>query len=166
MPDTFVKIASVTVGSGGASSIAFTSIPSTYTDLRFMFSTRLDSSTSTLLVDFNGVTTNQSFRRLYKLNTSIGSDSGTTIIQYTNNSNQTANTFGNGEIYIPNYLSSNFKSISSDTVNESNETNNAMALTASLWSSTATINAISLSPNGSGNFVQYSTATLYGIKSS
>ena len=40
MPDTFIKIASVTVGSGGASSIDFTSIPSTYTDLVVVHSLR------------------------------------------------------------------------------------------------------------------------------
>ena len=33
MAVTFTQIASVTVGSGGAASIDFTSIPSTYTDL-------------------------------------------------------------------------------------------------------------------------------------
>ena len=40
MATTFTKIASVTVGSGGASSIDFTSIPSTYTDLCVKLSTR------------------------------------------------------------------------------------------------------------------------------
>ena len=37
---TFTKIASATVGSGGASSIEFTSIPSTYTDLVIKLSMR------------------------------------------------------------------------------------------------------------------------------
>ena len=36
MATTFFKIASATVGSGGASSIDFTSIPQTYTDLVFV----------------------------------------------------------------------------------------------------------------------------------
>ena len=33
MANTYVAIATVTVGSGGAASIDFTSIPATYTDL-------------------------------------------------------------------------------------------------------------------------------------
>jgi hypothetical protein len=40
MATTFIKIASVTVGSGGAASMDFTSIPSTYTDLVIKVSTR------------------------------------------------------------------------------------------------------------------------------
>ena len=40
MADTFVKIATVTVGSGGAATIDFSSIPSTYTDLCIKHSLR------------------------------------------------------------------------------------------------------------------------------
>ena len=36
--------------------------------------------------------------------------------------NTTANTFSNYEIYIPNYTSANYKSASSDMVNETNAT--------------------------------------------
>ena len=46
MADTYVLINSVTVGAGGASTIEFTSIPSTYTDLLLYCSVR-DSATST-----------------------------------------------------------------------------------------------------------------------
>jgi hypothetical protein len=39
-----------------------------------------------------------------------------------------------------------------------------MAFIAALWSNTAAINAITIT-SGDGNYVQYSSATLYGIKS-
>ncbi len=170
MPDTFIKIASVTVGAGGAGSIAFTSIPSTYTDLCINFSIRTDTSTSGngqfLGVSFNSSTAN--FSRLWLFGT--GSTTGSVAVSdqymgYINPSNYTANTFGNGSMYIPNYAGSTFKSMSVDTVVENNGTDANMALVAGLRSNTAAITAISLIPLA-GNIVQYSTATLYGIKNS
>jgi hypothetical protein len=81
-----------------------------------------------------------------------------------NTSITTAFTFGNSEAYIPNYTSSNNKSVSIDTVVENNSsTVNIVALNAGLWSNTTAISLISIVP-GSGSWVQYSTATLYGVK--
>ena len=77
--------------------------------------------------------------------------------------NATANTFGNSEIYIPNYTGSNYKSISADSVSENNASAAYANLFAGLWSNTAAINQITLIPGASANFAQYSTATLYGI---
>jgi hypothetical protein len=80
-------------------------------------------------------------------------------------STDTANTFGNTDIYIPNYAGSANKSVSVDTVEENNGTTARALLGAILWSNTAAITALGLTPV-SGSFVQYSTATLYGIKNS
>jgi hypothetical protein len=81
-----------------------------------------------------------------------------------NGSNTTTSTFTNSEIYIPNYTSSNQKSISGDAVNENNSssTNVQARLVAWKWSGTTAISSILFSTN-TGNFVQYSTFTLYGI---
>ena len=80
-------------------------------------------------------------------------------------STATSNTFGNSELYIPNYAGSTNKSSSADAVAESNTTTVFAYLNAALWSSTAAITSITLTPDAGGaNFVQYSTATLYGIK--
>jgi hypothetical protein len=75
----------------------------------------------------------------------------------------TANTFSSTEIYIPNYASANYKSYSVDQVDEGNQTTVYSHLIAGLWSNTAPINQITFTPT-SYNFVQYSTATLYGIR--
>ena len=172
MPDTFVKIASVTVGSGGASSIDFTSIPSTYTDLVVKLSARstLDEANGGHAVGLkiNGVTTNQSYRILAANGSSASSFSGTdNFLTYMDNSNYTANTFGNSEIYFANYAGSNYKSISADGVSENNATAARSGITAYLWSSTASITSLSFFMYvGTGSIVQYSTATLYGIKNS
>jgi len=73
----------------------------------------------------------------------------------------TASTFGNGQVYIPNYAGSNNKSTSADTVSEDNATLAYSALTAGLWSNTAAITSITIA--AVTNFAQYSTAYLYGI---
>jgi hypothetical protein len=78
----------------------------------------------------------------------------------------TSSTFGNGELYIPNYAGSTNKSYSADSVAETNATATFMYLTAGLWSNTAAINSITMTPQGGSNFVQYTTATLYGISKS
>ena len=166
MPDTFVKIASVTVGSGGASSIDFTSIPSTYTDLVLKVSTRTNRAAATdgLEIRLNGATTNHSGRRL----TGDGTTAASSVSVYgnTDGNNATASTFGNAEIYIPNYAGSNYKSFSMDTVSENNATANGMTLNANLWSQTTAVSSITIVMSDGTAFNQYSTAVLYGIKSS
>ena len=47
MANTFKKIQTVTVGSGGAASIDFTSIPQTYTDLKIVLSARTNRANAT-----------------------------------------------------------------------------------------------------------------------
>lgn len=167
MPDTFIKIASVTVGSGGASSIDFTSIPSTYTDLCIKVSARDTNSAqnTTLALGING-SGSASFRVLYGTGSTAASFSGSGYLWsgYIDAATSTASTFGNAEIYIPNYAGSNQKSISSDSVTETNATGAYMALGATLWTSTSAITSIGLYPVTL--FAQYSTATLYGIKNS
>jgi hypothetical protein len=59
----------------------------------------------------------------------------------------------------PNYTSSNYKSISANTVNERNATAVTMELAAILWSNTAAITSIALTP-AAGNFAEHSTAYL------
>lgn len=166
MPDTFIKIASVTVGSGGASSIDFTSIPSTYTDLCIKISGRSTSADDQILISLNGSTSSFSNKVLYGNGSAAASTSVARFVAYqTPGTGTTANTFGNSEIYIPNYAGSNNKSNSGDAVWEQNATTAFAALNASLWSNTAAITQITFTPS-SGNFAQYSTATLYGIKNS
>ena len=172
MPTTYTKIATVTVGSGGAADITFSSIPATYTDLSLFISTRQPggaNSWSDLRIRFNGSTTNYTDKLLYGDGSTAASISETDtgiIIRSVNNGVATANTFGNALIYIPNYTSSNNKSVSIDQVTENNATQALAGLTAGLWSNSAAITSIAFTPNTAGNFSEYSTATLYGIKNS
>jgi hypothetical protein len=166
MANTYTAIATVTVGSGGAASMTFSSIPQTYTDLKIVASGRSTAGSLDINVKLNNQTTNFTRRVIY----GDGTDDLSTAISdnawlYSNGSTYTASTFSNCEIYIPNYTSSNYKSISSDSAIENNATTAYLILNAGLWSDTSAITSIVLAQL-SGNFVEHSTATLYGIKNS
>jgi len=167
MATTFTKIAAVTVGAGGAASIDFTSIPSTYTDLCVKVSARGTDSSGDLGIKLN--TSSSSFsRRVLRGNGSAASSTNASdnYIGGLEPSTYTASTFGNAEIYIPNYAGSTNKSISVDSVTENNATEAFAFFVASLWSNSAAITGITLYPFTSGNLAQYSTAVLYGINKS
>jgi hypothetical protein len=174
MANTFVKIAAVTVGAGGAANIDFTSIPSTYTDLCVKVSSRtnLADTEEFLRLEFNGSGgTAYSYRNVYGNGSAAVSlnASGAANVLYggiTNASLSTSNTFSNCDIYIPNYAGSNNKSFSGDLVNEQNATKAFAMLVAGLWANTSAITSLKLTPSNAGTLVQYTTATLYGIKNS
>lgn len=164
---TFTKISTITVGSGGAASIDFTSIPATYTDLKLVVSGRTNRALytwDTLNFTLNGSGTGFTAKYLQGEGSTAISGSGNNML--VNGASATTSTFSSIEMYLPNYSSANYKSISIDNVTETNATTNAFTvLQASLWSNSAAINQITLTP-AFGSFNQYSSATLYGIKSS
>jgi hypothetical protein len=172
MANTYELIASNTVGSGGVSSVTFSSIPATYTDLLMKISSRDGRATLAVSdihfnINGNGRGTNISGRYLYGNGSSAASTTITSNgeLAFGNGDGATANTFGNAEIYITNYLTSNHKPISSDSVAETNATAGYQLLLAGLYGSTSGISSIAMTPF-SGNFAQYSTFYLYGIKNS
>jgi len=166
MANTYSLIASSTVGAGGASSIDFTSIPSTYTDLCLKLSLR--SSSAANVVDgnllYNSSSSNFSWKELFGTGSSAVSGANTTnnTLGQIAAANLTSSTFTNGELYIPNYAGSAYKSYSFDFGTENNATLGYDGLIAGLWSNTAAITAISITP-GAGSWIQYSTAYLYGV---
>lgn len=165
---TYVAIATVTVGSGGAANMEFTSIPATYTDLLVKICARsTQGNLENFKIQFNGNTTgaDYSYMLLYGTGSSAQSSSAnnqwvTGVIPGTD---YTASTFGNTELYIPNYAGSNNKSYSADSVTENNATASYALLGAQIWKKTDAITSI-LIASTQGNLAQYSTATLYGIK--
>jgi len=170
MANTMTLISSVTVGAGGAASIDFTSIPGTYTDLQILWSLRTNNDPDAgnyglVAVSFNGSTANITRRNLLGSGSAASSGSTTNAQIAIDGLNNTASTFASGIFYLPNYAGSTNKSVSLDNVMEQNSTTTYMSLNAVLWSQTAAINQLTLSAV-SGNFVQYSTAYLYGVKSS
>lgn len=169
MANTYNAIATVTVGSGGAANITFSSIPATYTDLVLKLSLRSNraSTWDNTQIEINSSTANMTSRLL----TGNGStaSSGNVTVFYVGDipaASATSNTFANQEVYLPNYAGSSNKSGSSDSVAENNATAGFNQLAANLWSQTAAITSVKMYSGNAENFVQYSTATLYGIKNS
>jgi len=164
MATTFTLISSVTLSSSTAT-ISFTSIPATYTDLKVLISARNDGSPAgNILMGFNSLTANFTNKFIQGDGATVISSNVAQMIGDMDGSGETANTFNNIEVYIPNYRSSNFKSFSSDSVNENNATTAYQMFTANLWSDTSAITSIQITNRTGGrNFVQYSTAYLYGI---
>lgn len=161
------KIQTITVGAGGAASIDFTSIPGTYTDLMLVVSARSSRTqpSDNLFVKFNNNTSNLSGRILIGSGSATNSDSSGSVAYNAvgEASSMTANTFGNMTVYIPNYAGATNKSMSTDSVTENNSTESYQTISASLWANTAAITQVTLYWNTGPNFVEYSSATLYGI---
>jgi hypothetical protein len=154
---------------GTQSVIDFTSIPSTYTDLLLVVSLRDNGSNvySLAYAKFNNTTANLKSRGVEGDGSSPTSYYNSTVlyINSANGNSTTANTFCNTQIYIPNYTSSNYKSVSVDGVMENNATTSYSSLQAGLWSDTSVINQITLYST-TGSWVSGSSAYLYGIKNS
>jgi hypothetical protein len=159
-------IATTTVDSpSGAASIAFSSIPQTYTDLKIVLSVRSTSAATALDVGFNGSTASFTNKYLQGSGSAVSSGSLARYAGLVTGTDQTAIVFANCEIYIPNYSGSTNKSFSGDAVQENNATSSYASIVANLWSNTAAITQITFT-NATGNLAQYSSASLYGIKNS
>ena len=165
----YVLLERITVGAAGASSVTFSSIPQTgYTDLVVKMTCRFDLpyDAANLNIRFNGDSAaNYSTRRLKGTGSAAISDNTsaatTMVFNYGAGDTLTANTFSNGEMYIPNYTSANYKSVSSDVVTENNATAAYTVLQAGLWSNTAAITSIVIACDG--NWKANSTFYLYGV---
>ena len=164
---TMTLIQSVTVGAGESASIDFTSIPSTFTDIVVKLSF---AGGDIPFIQFNGITTDVYIYRDLRGSGSAATSFSTgtfgyppygIAIPYTSASP----IFSSAEFYVPNYAGSTQKSISHDGASEANATTAYAMLTAGLWTGTAAITSIKVLSQ-SGNFSQYSTAYLYGIRNS
>jgi hypothetical protein len=161
MPITYETIATATVN---ATSFAFTSIPSTYTDLKIIINGIGTSTGSQLELRVNNVSTAvyswNGFRGFGASNQSLNSN-GMTEIYATDTGSGFSTTIPNTSIMdIFSYTGSNFKTILQTVFNDKNGSG---AVGSFVWMYRQTTAITSLNFYiGSGNFV--GTATLYGIK--
>jgi hypothetical protein len=173
MPNTMTLINSSTVGSGGASEIEFTSIPGTYTDLVLLISPRSASTGGStwraMVMRFNNSTSGYKEGTLaadgltvFSFSNAGGTDE--VFIGDANMGNNVANAFSNHSIYITNYTANAYKSIIADSVQGVSSSQGQMDLIAGIWENTAAITSIKVYFLDASNFVQHSTAYLYGIK--
>lgn len=173
MANTYELISSSTIGSGGASSIVFSNIPQTYTDLKVIYSCRTDNASvgQSMGVQFNSTTSGYSWRVLYGNGSSATSTNSTSAgdmyIGEANGANATSNIFSNGEFYVANYATSNVKVLIAEAVAENNGTSGFSFFATNLSGVTAAITSLTIRPYSGGQTIQqYSTFQLYGIKNS
>jgi hypothetical protein len=164
MPNNYILLETIAL-TQSAASVTFDNLPTSgYTDLKIVFSTRDNNGQpqNGIFVSINGSTANFTNRYLLGSGSAASSGSIARFLGYSSGAGATANTFSNGELYFPNYRSSNNKSFSSDNVQETNASTAYMVMSAHLWSQTAAITSISLIAD-SASFVAGSTFSLYGI---
>jgi hypothetical protein len=144
-----------------ATLIEFTSIPQIYTDLFLLASLRSNANDTPndTYFTFNGIAPSAA-----KLLYGTGSDRGpsNSFLAISNGGNTTANTFSNISLYIPNYTSSVNKSLSLNSVMETNASFSFQNIAAGLWSNTAAITSVRFLVLV-GSYVAGSTISLYGI---
>jgi hypothetical protein len=172
MTANYVLLERITVGEAGAASVTFNNIPqSGYTDLKIVMSARSTGTYGNGLdvanVQFGtsgGISvTGYSDKVVYGNGASATSSSSSAIQFHIDGSDATANTFGNAELYVPNFTSGNYKSVSFDKVTETNGTTAFALLTAGLWSNTGAITSVKFTTPANGNYAQYSSFSLYGL---
>jgi len=162
------SIATTTVGSGGASSITFSSIPSTYTHLQIRAITKNTSSSNFAAMRFNSDTaSNYSAHYLdgdgASATAGAASNYDRSYFGYTSTSSQT-NIFGVSVIDILDYANTNkFKTVRGLTGVDVNGSGGYIELNSSSWRSTSAITNINIFFS-SNNFAEYSSFALYGIK--
>lgn len=168
----YESIATVNVGSGGSSSITFSSIPSTYQHLQvrgIARSTRsatsdyialqLNSDTGSNYA-YHGLDGNGSSASAFGLATQTFMD-----VERASAATATTNVFGVSVIDILDYANTNKYKTMRCLGGSDNNGSGSITLTSGLWQNTNAVSTITLkAQGGTSNFAQYSSFALYGIK--
>jgi hypothetical protein len=162
---SFESIATVTVGSGGSSTITFSSIPGTYKHLQFRGIILVNNAGDIdITAQFNSDTgSNYSEHYLYGSGTAVASGGGTNLTKistfYSYFSTGTTD-FAPGVFDILDYADTNkYKTVRGIT---GPADQNLLVYRSSLWRSTSAITSVTFT--STGTMKQYSQIALYGIK--
>lgn len=162
----FESIATVDVGSGGSSTITFSSIPSTFKHLQVRYITRDSNGQHLSFKANNDSGSNYGFHRVSGNGSSasaLASTGRTDMVINQSGTSTTASIFNAGVIDILDYANtSKYKTIR--TLNGVDYNGSGyVELISNLWSSTSAISTLTFSPFV-GTFSQYTQLALYGIK--
>jgi len=150
---TYTPIATQT-SDGSASTITFSSIPSTYTDLIFVVRSAGSGGSVDTTLRFNG-DTNSNYSRVYM----YGSGSSVVTAEVPNQTQ-----IGSGVNAIHHFMNYSNSTTYKTVLGRYWEASSISLAMCILWRSTAAINSIAISIAGSGQtFTNGSTFTLYGI---
>ena len=159
------SIATTTVGAGGAASVTFSSIPQTYTHLQIRYFGNAGSSDT--FFRLNG-DTGSNYTRHYLYGSGSSAAAGASLSQTSGSLGYvatTANTniFGASVFDILDYTNSNKYTTTRSLTGYDANGSGLIVLYSGLWLNTAAVTSITVLPN-SGNFNQYTSVALYGIK--
>lgn len=163
MASTYTPIATTTA-SGSSSSVTFSGISGSYTDLVLVINAK-GASNSNLRLQFNSDTGSNYSRTALTGNGSSASSSRVSnfasIAIDANGYLSTSDFSYNSITNINNYSNSTtYKT----TLTRANAASTGTDATVGLWRSTSAITAITIFTNDSGNYASGSTFTLYGVK--
>lgn len=164
-PSSFVALSSITVGSGGTSSIEFTGIPANYKSIQIRaIGNSVNSGTANCYIRFNSDTSsNYSLHRLY----SYGG--GNAVNNYSNTAGETNYIYGGANsiwsivMDIPEYANTKINKTASTFGGYEANGAGEIGIISSNWRSTDAIHKIAFTNNG-GGFTQYTQFALYGVK--
>lgn len=160
MPATYDCIATTTLGSA-QSSVTFSSISGTYTDLVLIASYGQTSGNQDLSIRFNSDSGSN-----YSSTTVEGAGTSAVSQRQSNQTQMTLAGFQSGAYTSPYINIINVMNYSNATTNKtviSRNTANSAGAYVGLWRSTSAINSITVIANGT-TFTSGSTFTLYGIQ--
>jgi hypothetical protein len=160
----FESIATVSVGSGGAANVEFTSIPATFTHLQIRAIAKASGSNFNPKMQFNNDTaTNYSWHYIYADGSTVASGAGATQDFIFNSIISTNASMYNGFVIdILDYANTNKYKTTRELSGQDRNGGGEMALWSGNWRSTSAITSIKFS---NGTFDQYSQFALYGIRS-
>ena len=172
--NSYESIATVTVGSGGSSSISFSSIPSTYKHLQIRGILRGSraSGNDILGIQFNGDTTSSNYgshRLIGDGASAAASFQATSTYSSTWASDMpaasaTANIFNGVFIDVLDYTNTSKNKVGRSLGGYDANGSGDMYFGSQLWLSTSAVTSITLVPVFGSGFAQYSTFALYGVK--
>jgi hypothetical protein len=173
MPATYQLISS-NVLTSNQSSVTFSTIPSTYTDLVIQASLRTDASG--VVYDSINLTMNGSSSAVYSRTYIRGTGAAATSANGSNNTfftsdrigvngaTATSSTFGTLELYILSYTASQNKPFGLVGAGETNLASTVyLGASAGLWRDNSTITSLTFVPQTGTAFVSGSSFYLYGI---
>lgn len=159
MPDvsTEVAIATTTVGSA-TSTITFSSIPSTYTDLKIIVS-GYSTASGSLSITLNGTTTGYSETKMYGEGSITGSNRASNSTEWDFSSTSTTGTLSIIDLFS--YSSTSvYKTAIQSQSNDKNGSGESR-IGVFLWRNTAAVTSFTLTTNQ--QFTTNTTVTVYGI---
>lgn len=171
--NAYESIATTLVGSGGTSSVTFSSIPNTYKHLQIRMLSRSNRSDANeqIGIQFNSDTGNNYGSH------GIWTDGGGTVavaqlnypagaitLPWTSGNNNTSSVFGGSVIDILDYTNTSKYQTVRGLSGYDNNGSGLIAIGSGLWANTSAISSIVVKPYYGTAWLQYSSVALYGIK--